>query len=56
MKSRIGLSLEWVVHRHGKIDLRKGVNGLSILIQNIMQNDPFSKILFLSCKGQRTQL
>ena len=42
--------------RPGKTDLRKGVNGLSILIQNTMQNDPFSKSLFLFCNGQRKLL
>ena len=42
--------------RPGKTDLRKGVNGLSLLIQNIMQNDPFSKSLFLFCNGQRKLL
>jgi len=33
--------------RPGKTDLRKGVNGLSVLIQNAMRQDPFSKSLFL---------
>ena len=42
--------------RPGKTDLRKGVNGLSIIVQNIMQNDPFSKSLFLFCNGQRKLL
>jgi transposase len=39
--------------RPGKTDLRKGVNGLSLQIQNVMRNDPFSKSLFLFCNGQR---
>lgn len=42
--------------RPGKTDLRKGVNGLSLLIQNVMQNDPFSRSLFLFCNGQRKLL
>lgn len=39
--------------RPGKTDLRKGVNGLSLMVQNIMQNDPFSKSLFLFCNSER---
>ena len=42
--------------RPGKTDLRKGENGLSLQIQNVMQNDPFSKSLFLFCNGQRKLL
>ena len=42
--------------RPGKTDLRKGVNGLSLQIQNIMQNDPFPKSLFLFCNGKRKLL
>ncbi len=42
--------------RPGKTDLRKGVNGLSVLIQNAMANDPFSKSLFLFCNGQHKLL
>lgn len=42
--------------RPGKTDLRKGVNGLSVLIQNLMGGDPFSKSLFLFCNGQRKLL
>lgn len=42
--------------RPGKTDLRKGVNGLSLLIQNVMNNDPFSKSLFLFCNNQRKLL
>ncbi|MDC7124194.1 MAG: IS66 family insertion sequence element accessory protein TnpB [Spirochaetales bacterium] len=42
--------------RPGKTDLRKGVNGLSLIIQNTMQSDPFSRSLFLFCNGQRKLL
>ena len=42
--------------RPGKTDLRKGINGLSLLIQNIMNNDPFSKSLFLFCNNQKKLL
>lgn len=42
--------------RPGKTDLRKGINGLSVLIQNVMEHDPFSKSLFLFCNGQQKLL
>jgi transposase len=42
--------------RPGKTDLRKGINGLSVLIQNVMEHDPFSKSLFLFCNGQHKLL
>jgi len=42
--------------RPGKTDLRKGVQGLSVLIQNVMEYDPFSRSLFLFCNGQRRLL
>lgn len=42
--------------RPGKTDLRKGINGLSVLIQNVMENDPFSKTLFLFCNGKHKLL
>ena len=42
--------------RPGKTDLRKGINGLSVLIQNSMELDPFSSSLFLFCNGERKLL
>ena len=42
--------------RPGKTDLRKGINGLSLLIQNTMKHDPFSKSLFLFCNKRRKLL
>ena len=42
--------------RPGVTDLRKAVNGLTLLVQNEMENDPFSKSLFLFCNRQRKLL
>ena len=39
--------------RPGVTDLRKAINGLTVLVQNEMENDPFSKSLFLFCNRQR---
>jgi transposase len=39
--------------RPGITDLRKAINGLTVLVQNEMKNDPFSKSLFLFCNRQR---
>jgi transposase len=40
----------------GITDLRKAINGLTILVQNEMGNDPFSKCLFLFCNRTRKNL
>ncbi len=42
--------------RPGVTDLRKAVNGLSLIIQNDMKNDPFSKSFFLFCNRDRRLL
>ena len=42
--------------RPGKTDLRKGINGLSVLIQNTMKHDPFSASLFLFCNSRQKLL
>lgn len=42
--------------RPGTTDLRKGINGLSLLIQNSMENDPFSGSLFLFCNRRHKLL
>jgi transposase len=42
--------------RPGVTDLRKAVNGLTLLVQNEMGNDPFAKSLFLFCNRQRKLL
>ena len=40
----------------GPTDLRKAINGLSIHVQDEMQNDPFSGSLFLFCNRSRKLL
>jgi transposase len=40
----------------GSTDLRKQINGLSILVQEDMEQDPFSGSLFLFCNRQRKLL
>ncbi len=42
--------------RPGTTDMRKAVNGLSVLIQNEMKHDIFSKSLYLFCNRQRKLL
>ncbi|MEL7655461.1 MAG: IS66 family insertion sequence element accessory protein TnpB [Bacillota bacterium] len=37
-------------------DLRKNVDGLSILIKKSFQIDPFSNSIFLFCNGARNRL
>ncbi len=40
----------------GTTDLRRAINGLSLMIQNDMSLNIFSKSLFLFCKKQRKLL
>ena len=40
----------------GSTDLRKQINGLSIIVQEEMIKDPFSKTLFLFCNKNRKLL
>lgn len=42
--------------RPGITDLRKAINGLTLLVQNEMKNDPFSKCLFLFCNSTRKNI
>jgi transposase len=37
----------------GATDMRKSINTLSVLVQNEMQMDPFSKSLFVFCNKRR---
>ncbi|MBT3275996.1 MAG: IS66 family insertion sequence element accessory protein TnpB [Spirochaetales bacterium] len=39
--------------RPGKTDMRKQINGLSILVQEELKLDPFSGALFLFCNKRR---
>ena len=38
------------------VDMRKGINGLSLIIKQSMNLDPFSSYLFLFCSRNRTLL
>jgi transposase len=40
----------------GGTDMRKQINGLSIIVQEEMEKDPFSKALFLFCNKSRKLL
>jgi len=40
----------------GSTDLRKAVNGLSAVVQNEMEEDPFSGSVFLFCNRERKLL
>ena len=42
--------------RPGTTDLRKAINGLTILVQHEMEHDLFSKSLFLFCNRKRELL
>ena len=42
--------------RPGHTDLRKAVNGLSAMIQETMQHDPFSGSVYLFCNRDRKLL
>jgi len=42
--------------RPGNTDLRKAVNGLSVIIQETMKKDPFSGGVFLFCNRDRKLL
>lgn len=40
----------------GDTDMRKSINGLSFLVQNSFELDPFQKALFVFCNKQRNRL
>ncbi|HWR06660.1 IS66 family insertion sequence element accessory protein TnpB [Sporomusa sp.] len=40
----------------GDTDMRKSINGLSAIIQNSFDLDPFEKALFVFCNRQRNRL
>jgi transposase len=37
----------------GRTDMRKSINGLSILVEGYLEHDPFSGHLFVFCNGRR---
>ena len=42
--------------RPGKTDFRKSINGLSVLVQEHMQSDPFDGNLYVFCNRTKTML
>jgi len=52
----IDLSKARIFLRHGTTDLRKAVNGLSIIVQETIKQDPFSGSVFLFCNRERKLL
>ena len=50
------LSTVRIFLRPGHTDLRKAVNGLSVLVQEEIQQDPFSGNVFLFCNRERKLL
>lgn len=42
--------------RPGKTDFRKSINGLSVMVQEYMKEDPFSGHYFVFCNRTKTML
>ena len=38
------------------VDFRKGINGLSVLVEQVLQLNPFSEQLFVFCNRSRTAI
>lgn len=38
------------------VDFRKGINGLSVLVEEMLSLDPFSEQLFVFCNRRRSQV
>lgn len=49
----VDLSTTAIFIRPGVTDMRKAINGLTLIVQDEMAADPFSKSLFLFCNRQR---
>ena len=52
----IDLSKVRIFLRPGITDLRKAVNGLSVIVQEAMKEDPFSGCVYLFCNNDRKLL
>jgi len=42
--------------RPGRTDLRKAINGLAVIVQEVMKHDPLSGSVFLFCNRERKLL
>ena len=40
----------------GPTDMRKAVNGLMVLVEDVLQSDPFSSHLFVFCNRLRDKI
>ena len=49
----LDLSRVKIYIRPGSTDLRKAVNGLTVMIQESMQHDPFTGSVYLFCNRER---
>lgn len=49
----VDLSKTAVFVRPGRTDMRKQINGLSVLVQEEMELDPFGTSMFLFCNRER---
>jgi len=38
------------------VDFRKGINGLAILVEHVLEHDPFSEQLFVFCNRKRDKV
>ncbi len=38
------------------VDFRKGINGLAILVEQVLEHDPFSEHLFVFCNRTRNKV
>ncbi len=38
------------------VDFRKGINGLTVLVEAVLQQDPFSEQLFVFCNRKRDKI
>ncbi len=38
------------------VDFRKGINGLTVLVEQILQQDPFCEQLFVFCNRKRDKI
>jgi transposase len=52
----VDLSAVRIFIRPGYTDLRKGVNGLTVMAQETMKQDPFSGSVYLFCNRERKLL
>lgn len=51
-----GRAVERVYLAAGPTDLRKSIDGLAVIVQELFQLDPFSKALFVFCNRKKDKL